>query len=208
VASKPAYQVEPAGIRCEILQQGYISPLQLIRIVAWKSAKGLAPLSLNTEGEIRQRTQSAVELSEPLRAFDVLANVEAVDWSAWREIARSIVGTDAVNARRDRTEPSGLLALKGVGYPVATAILCVLDPTVWPVMDKWSARTVFGDRLPKRRVYCALGYEAFARHLVTEGARHWRQASSVHLLDQEAMKVSDPKSPEVLPQDWVPAHLP
>ena len=37
---------------------------------------------------------------------------------------------------------SGLLGLEGVGYPMATAILDILDPGVWPVMDRWAVMTV------------------------------------------------------------------
>src|SRR5712692_9646955 len=36
--------------------------------------------------------------------------------------------------------------LEGVGYPMATAILDILDPGVWPVMDRWAVITVFGTR--------------------------------------------------------------
>ena len=30
----------------------------------------------------------------------------------------------------------------GVGYPMATAILDILDPDVWPVIDQWAVQTV------------------------------------------------------------------
>jgi hypothetical protein len=30
----------------------------------------------------------------------------------------------------------GLLGLKGIGYPMATAILDILDPDVWPEIDQ------------------------------------------------------------------------
>ena len=57
---------------------------------------------------------------------------------------------------------------------MATAILDILDPDVWPVLDKWAAMTVFGE-IPSR--YCAVRYAAYARHLATEGAKHCKLIS-------------------------------
>ncbi len=64
----------------------------------------------------------------------------------WRNAANWAIGWEAYNG-----EPaSGLLALQGVGYPMASAILDILDPDVWPVIDKWAVQTVFGkDAKPK-----------------------------------------------------------
>ena len=49
-------------------------------------------------------------------------------WDDWRETARRAIGVAATR--------KGLLGLEGVDYPVATAILDILDPDVWPVIDQ------------------------------------------------------------------------
>ncbi|MEI8323049.1 MAG: hypothetical protein WCG49_08055, partial [Actinomycetes bacterium] len=58
--AKPAFQTEPAELRSVILDRGHIEPWELLRICAWKSAKGLAWLTLNTEDEIRNYTREAI----------------------------------------------------------------------------------------------------------------------------------------------------
>ena len=89
-----------------------------------------------------------------------------VEWIKWREASRSAIGAGA-----DRT---GLLGLWGVGYPMATAILSVLLPTTFPVMDRWAVQTVFG-RQPNGKPISdskwqrAAAYESYARHLSSEG---------------------------------------
>jgi hypothetical protein len=62
---------------------------------------------------------------------------------------------------------------------MATAILDILDPDVWPVIDKWAAETVFG-KTPSH--YCAARYAAYARHLAAEGTRCWGSGLSIHEL--------------------------
>lgn len=85
---------------------------------------------------------------------------------------------------------------------MATAILDILDPDVWPLLDKWAAMTVFG-AAPSR--YNADRYAAYARHLSTEGARHWN-ALSIHGLDEKA-QLASMKSGR-LPAGWRTAELP
>ena len=70
---------------------------------------------------------------------------------------------------------------------MATAILDILDPAVWPVIDKWATTTVFG-AVPSR--YCAALYAAYARHLATEGPKHWGAGLSIHELDMKAQSAS------------------
>jgi len=123
-------------------------------------------------------------------------------WDDWRETARCAIGGAA-----DR---SGLLGLEGVGYPMATAILDVLDPGVWPVMDRWAVMTVFGTRpdghpWPGTRWHRASAYETYARHLVTFGAAAWGPQLSVHQLDVQAMELSRNGRP--LPDGWHHAQL-
>jgi hypothetical protein len=105
----------------------------------------------------------------------------------------------------------GLLALHGVGYPMASAILDILDPEVWPVIDRWAVQTVFGKQ-PTGNPWrtgqwdFAAAYGVYAQHLATIGAACWGSGHSIHELDEKAMKLS--KSGGELPPGWVHAVLP
>jgi hypothetical protein len=205
---KPAYQHEPVELRQVITEQGYATPLQFMRIVAWKQAKGsLAYVTLNSEADIKRWTQAAVTAGKNLTGIDVLAPSAGFSWSDWEKTTQTIIGINANQAPKHHCEPSGLLALCGVDYPVATAFLCILNPRAWPVMDRYSLETVFGDGSPKHH-YRAVHYRTFTEHLATEGRRHWSEAARIHDLDQSAMRVSDPKEPDELPAGWVYASTP
>lgn len=54
------FQREPTDLVPEILERGFITPWELFKIVTWKSAKGVAWLSLNTEEEIISYTGETV----------------------------------------------------------------------------------------------------------------------------------------------------
>lgn len=206
--TKPAYQREPTELREAIIEQGYATPLQFMRIVAWKQAKGsLAYVTLNTEDEIERRTRDALTTGKDLLDVDVLSPPVGFSWSSWEETTQSIAGINAYQAERRNCQPNGLLALDGVDYPVATAFLCILNPKGWPVMDQYSLETVFGAGSPKHH-YRAAHYRAFTEHLATEGRRHWGEAARMHELDQCAMRASDPKEPDELPAGWAYATPP
>lgn len=205
--AKPRYQQEPTELRTVVLEQGFVTPLQLSRIVAWKSAKSMANLTLNSEAEIKERTGSVIERARTWEGLDVLKCGAGWNWDSWREDSREMIGMDTRNARREVRGPEGLLALQGVGYPVASAILSIINPRVWPVIDKWSVMSVFGEGVRDKDAYYANQYEAFARHLATAGAVSWPDGATIHELDQAAMRASDPKSEESLPEDWVYASL-
>lgn len=135
MATRKLYQEPvPRALVASFWEQGEISPFQLMRVVAWKSARPLADLSLNDENLIRARTRSAMAAIEWLRGSNVIT--QQVDWGAWRDAA-----AEAIGAERQGT---GLLGLRGVRYPVATAILAVLIPEVFPVMDRYAIAGVFG----------------------------------------------------------------
>ena len=73
--------------------------------------------------------------------------------------------------------------------------------------DKGLFGTQSGGTLwPTRQWQCAAAYEAYARHLATEGAKRWGSGYSIHQLDVEAMKASMPGG--TLPHGWTPAPLP
>ncbi len=178
MAAKKAYHDEvPAPLVARFWEQGEISPFQLMRVVAWKSAQPLAELSLNDEDLIRDRTRSAMLAIRQFRDSNVVT--QKVDWQDWRDAAATAIG--------DERAGTGLLGLRGVRYPVATAILAVLLPDVFPVMDRYAIAGVFGcsakegalpkwHRADKYREYCQL--------LAACEGPDVRQISSVHARDQ------------------------
>ena len=183
MAAKKAYHDEvPAPLVAKFWEQGEISPFQLMRVVAWKSAQPLAELSLNDEDLIRDRTRSAMLAIGQFRGSNVVT--QQVDWQLWRDAAASAIGNERVR--------TGLLGLRGVRYPVATAILAVLLPEVFPVMDRYAIAGVFGcsvkegasakwHRADKYREYCQL--------LAACERADVRQISSVHVRDQYFMNL-------------------
>lgn len=183
--------------------RGHLTPLELLRVAAWKTGQGLGSFTTNTDEGIRQRTSDALDAIRPWRGKPVSSLTSQVMWADWREAARQAIGDAAADL--------GLLGLDGVGYPMATAILAILEPTVWPVMDRWAALTVFGrhpegGQWPNRRWQHAAAYEAYARHLTTHGAAAWGPDLSVHQLDQKAMNLA--RSGGALPPGWQYAELP
>jgi hypothetical protein len=197
------YQIRPSEIADWAWKRGYLKPLELLRIAAWKTGQGLGSLTVNSEDEIESRTKAAIDSIRPWKGRQVIGLTHQALWGDWRETARRAIGV--ADTRK------GLLGLKGVDYPVATAILDILDPDVWPVIDKWAVRTVFGTQLdgtrwPTWQWRCAAAYEAYARHLATEGPKHWGFGCSIHQLDVEAMNASRPGG--TLPHGWTPASLP
>jgi len=174
--SKPKYQVEPTHIKKGIWERGHIEPWELLRICAWKSAQGLASLSMNDEELIRERTAAACVALEQLHDTDVLATEP--DWPHWEDAVRTAVGS--------KDAATGLLGLSGVGYPVATAILCIMNPKAFPVLDRWAIVGTFGsDVLPLRKYCTAAGYRSYAEALAGRADR--RDGASIHELDQDAM---------------------
>jgi hypothetical protein len=197
------YQRRPGEVAVSAWKRGYLTPLELLRVAAWKTGQGLGSLTTNTEQEIRDRTGAALDTIRPWRGKPVSGPARQVTWANWRETARHAIG--------DATADTGLLGLDGVGYPMATAILAILEPDVWPVMDRWATLTVFGRNpeggmWPNRHWQHAAAYEVYARHLATHGATAWGPGLSVHQLDQKAMNLA--RSGDVLPPGWQCAELP
>jgi hypothetical protein len=173
------YQDEPGhDIREPIWERGRFSALEMFRVAAWKSARGLASLTLNTEDAIASRTAAAIRAITPLRETNVLE--DQVDWHAWRNAAATAIGSKA-----DRT---GLLGLEGFGYPMASAFLSFLVPTAFPVIDRWTVEAVYGAGVAGRagvwhrfRVYT---------HFTQELARRqndFADAPNIHRVDQAVM---------------------
>jgi hypothetical protein len=196
---RPEYQDRPCWITDKAWIRGCIDPFELTRIAAWKNAKSVAAITVNSPGEIEAWTEAAISAIRPWRDRRAIALTADADWASWQEAANAAIGW--IGSRGG--PPSGLLALKGVGYPMASAILDILDPDVWPVVDKWSAKTVFGV-IPSR--YNAARYAAYARHLAVEGTRCWGVGLSIHELDMRAQAAS--MKHDQLPDGWRFAGLP
>lgn len=191
------YQARPGEIAALAWNRGYLKPLELLRIAAWKTGQGLGSLTVNSEDDIESRTRAAIDSIRPWKGRRVVGLTDQPLWDDWRETARRAIGVAAIR--------KGLLGLRGVGYPMATAILDILDPDVWPVVDKWAVRTVFGTPpggtfWPARQWQRAAAYEAYTRHLATEGPKHWGSDCSIHQLDIKAMQASMPGG--TLPHGW------
>jgi hypothetical protein len=197
-AQRKEYQACPDWIAGRAWNRGYIEAFELARIAAWKSAVGVAAITVNKPDEIEACTRAVISAIRPWLGKKGTELASDFGWAAWQQTANTAIGWIG------RREPSsGLLSLKGVGYPMATAILDILDPNVWPVIDKWAAKTVFGV-IPSR--YCAARYAAYARHLVTEGTKYWGAGLSIHQLDEKAQSAS--MKDGHLPAGWGPCELP
>ena len=199
----PRYQVRPDYVADRAWERGYLRPLEFFRVAAWKTGQGLGSLTLNSEESIEARTKAVIDCIQAWRGRKVVAVDDDALWADWRETARSAIGIKA-----DKTD---LLGLDGVGYPMASAILDILDPHVWPVIDRWAVQTVFGAQssgapLPARWWHRAAVYQTYARHLATTGAACWGSSLSIHELDQKAMSMAMKK--ECPPAGWMTAKLP
>jgi hypothetical protein len=195
---RPGYQAFPAWASTVpwTRRDPHLTAFELVKVVAWKSAKGLALVTENDERDIVERTKAAARSITAVRELQPDAREDETYWSEFEGAARAAIG--------DEKAGTGLLGLRGVGYPVATAVLCALDPNTWPVMDRWAVASVFDGVGPDWKH--ASAYRAFARHLATEGRRHFGESASIHELDVAAMNASMPGGQ--LPSGWVRATCP
>jgi len=126
------YQDRPDWVADKAWNRGYIEGFELARIAAWKNAQSVAAITVNEPEEIEACTRAAISVIGPWLGRKGTQLATDADWAAWQHAANAAIGWVG------RKGPSsGLLSLKGVGYPVATAILDILDPDAWPVVDKW-----------------------------------------------------------------------
>jgi hypothetical protein len=119
------YQNRPERITQEAWNRGYLEAFELARIAAWKSAQSVAAITVNKPEEIEDCTRAAMSVIKPWRGRKAIGLVTGADWDEWQQTANKAIGW--VGGRRGPS--SGLLSLKGVEYPMATAILDILDPT-------------------------------------------------------------------------------
>ena len=204
MAMQPKFQDEPEELVAEIFSLGYITPWNLFKIVSWKSARGLAWLSLNTEEEIRFVTE---ELVDGLRQLPETANVlskpmNEEDWNEWQRLAGELVGA----VGKKNVQPSGLLRLQGVGYPVATAILGLLKPNVFPVMDRWAVETIFGDGAGSKtwQWHTKAAYRRYTERLVNPECEFLDEIKTLRKRDIAAMNASKAGKPI---EGYVPISL-
>ncbi len=79
----------PAEIAASAWRRGYLKPLELLRITAWKSVKGLGHLTVNSEDEIESRTRAAIDSIRPWKGRRVVGLTDQALWDDWQETARS-----------------------------------------------------------------------------------------------------------------------
>ncbi len=204
MATQPKFQDEPEELVAEIFSLGYITPWNLFKIVSWKSARGLAWLSLNTEEEIRFVTE---ELVNGLRQLPETANVlskpmNEEDWNEWQRLAGELVGA----VGKKNVQPSGLLRLQGVGYPVATAVLGLLKPNVFPVMDRWAVETIFGYGAGRKtwQWHTKVAYRRYTERLVNPECEFLDEIKTLRKRDIAAMIASKAGKPI---EGYVPIRL-
>lgn len=204
VATQPKFHDEPEELVAEIFSLGHITPWNLFKIVSWKSARGLAWLSLNTEEEIRSVTE---ELVDGLRQLSETENVliqsmNEEDWNEWQRLAGELVGA----VGKTNVQPSGLLRLQGVGYPVATAVLGLLKPNVFPVMDRWAVETIFGDGAGRKTWlwHTKAAYRRYAERLVNPECEFLKEFKTLRERDIAAMNAAKAGKPI---KGYVPIQL-
>jgi hypothetical protein len=161
--------------------RGYLTGFDLCRIGAWKSAQSVALLTVNDESRIEVVTKEALAAIRDFRDVDVVKH--AVDWSSWRIAALTAIGQSR------KTPATGLLSLYGVGYPMATALLAVVAPRAFPVLDKWALSQTFGIAPNEAGIWkwhTAESYMDYCRRLATDDRTEFKDMS-IHHRDQWMM---------------------
>lgn len=171
------------ALRCERPSGtgGHIEPWELFRVVAWKSAKGLPWLAVESVERIVAVTSEAVEVLMPF------SNAIAADQLEGEDKGRSFLqATCAALGPSGKT--AGLRRLRGVELPVATAVLSVLNPAAWPVIDRWALLSIF-EALPRNAAYRLDVYQQYVRRLAELQRRDFK-GETIHAVDQRAMRAA------------------
>jgi hypothetical protein len=184
---RPAYQEEVGpDIRRGIWDRGHIEPWELLRIVAWKSAKGLPWLALERPEKIVAVTREVCAAIAPYS--------DAVASDEFKVEERGQAFLDATcQALGPRKKATGLRSLRGIELPVATAVLAVLNPAAWPVIDRWAVLSVF-EALPRDATYRLDVYRQYVRRLA-EIQRLQFSSHTIHAVDQRAMRAAQKGTP-------------
>jgi hypothetical protein len=161
--------------------RGYLTGFELCRIGAWKSAQSVALLTVNDESQIEFVTRRSLTAIGEFRDVNVVS--DSFNWGNWYVAASTAIG-------QSRKKPAtGLLSLHGVGYPLATALLAVLAPRAFPVLDRWAVSEVFGvtpDEGRESRWHSADHYMEYCRRLATDDRAEFKNLS-IHHRDQWMM---------------------
>jgi hypothetical protein len=74
------YQKRPDDVTARAWSRGYLTPLDLFKVAAWKTGQGLGSLTVNTEEEIAARTRAAVDCIKPWRSRPIRAEANDAKW--------------------------------------------------------------------------------------------------------------------------------
>lgn len=190
MAARKAYQDLSDEFVARVQQQTFIGAFDLCKIAAWKSAQSVALITVNEPQVIEEVTAStkaalAQWLDPPTNVIE-----EEPDWDQLTHDIQQAVGSSK--------RGTGLLGLHGVAYPLASAILRVWNPHVFPVIDKHAVRAVraaFPGALPKggSAMNTGAGYVLYIKALARSG-QTFGGHSSIHQRDIEAMTAGRPLS--------------
>lgn len=189
MAPRRSYQSDiPSDAVEQMWERGYIRSFEMMRIAAWKSAISVAQLTVNDEDEIESRTGGAMRAIVGYRYTDVVSSAvdwTDVEWTRWRSAASTAIGS--------QKSGSGLLGLTGFGFPLATAVLAVLAPKAFPVVDRWALAGVFGvdpAQTRGRTWHTAERYEEYARRLAVSTDPTLMAVASIHDRDRSVMNAT------------------
>lgn len=170
--SRKRYQVEPVSLRDAIWERGHITAWELVKILAWKSAIAPAAASVETEDRVVAVTGAMVQHLLPLRDVDVAAVWQDRDrWEAAVELTRVAISRE-----------SGLRQLAGIRIATASAVLTILNPRLWPVIDRL-ALTAAGLSSAFGNVRDDFGvYRRYWEHLASQRAEAGERRT-IHELD-------------------------
>lgn len=190
MTKRPEYQILKSEFVARIQQQQGVDAFDLCKIIAWKSARAVANITVNNPDQIVEVTSRAhAELSAWLN-HNVITDTHT-DWGQLQTDISRALGTTGGSA--------GLLSLHGIGYPTASAILRVWNPRTFPVVDQHAARYL-REAAPDDRyrdLYSPTGYSAFIQRLCQQRGPNPDRVNNllgplgesdvVHDLDKEAM---------------------
>jgi hypothetical protein len=162
-------------------ERGHIEPWDLLRITAWKAAITPAWLSVEDPRRIVSVTAAVIKVLKPYRravAAEVLFD-SPDGGAAFLEATREGIGRTQKGA-----QDGGLRSLWGIRLPAATAVLTILNPSAWPVIDRWAVTTIFSD--PPRILDSVDHYLTYLRRLAAL-QQHQYPDLTIHEVDLQAM---------------------
>lgn len=176
--ASPAYQNFPTDEGDRAWFRGYLDSRDLFRIAAWKSAKGMATLTLNTTDKIEHVTGLVVELLRPYQHADArVLHQSGQEWTVFLDVTETAV-----------SRHTGLQQLDGVGLAMASAILCALNERAWPVIDKWATISLFESKLGPSDWHWTSTYRQYIEATMTLSLSVYKD-HSIHEIDLKLMDI-------------------